>query len=196
MNKHIGLFFGSFNPIHIGHLILANHMVEHGTLDELWFVVSPQNPFKDKKSLLSDHHRLQMVVDAIINYPKFKASNIEFSLPRPSYTIDTLTHLKEKYPGMEFTLIMGEDNLSGLSRWKNSQILLEENKILVYPRLDENKQKQLDTSFSHPNITLINAPIIEISATAIRKMIKDGKNVRPLLPPEVFSYLDGSSFYK
>ena len=164
-------------------------------MDELWFVVSPQNPFKEKKSLLNDHNRLDMVQLAIKNYPKMKASNVEFSLPKPSYTIDTLTYLHEKYPDYSFALIMGEDNLEGLSKWKNSETLVKNHQIIVYPRSFESEKKDHEY-LQHENISLIQAPIIEISATQIRKMIKDGKNVRPMLPPEVFDYLDGSAFYR
>lgn len=194
-SKHVGLFFGSFNPIHMGHLILANHIVETQGLEELWFVVSPQNPFKEKKSLLSDHHRLDMVQRAIKNYPKMRASNVEFALPRPSYTIDTLTYLAEKYPHNEFTLIMGEDNLSGLHKWKNAKALLAKYPIMVYPRLMDRRRPEYQLP-EPARIVHIDAPIIELSATHIRGMIAEGKNVRPLLPPEVFEYLDGSSFYK
>ena len=193
--KKVGLFFGSFNPIHIGHLILANYILENSDMDKLWFVVSPQNPFKEKKSLLNDHNRLDMVQLAIQNYPKMRASNVEFSLPTPSYTIDTLTYLKEKYPDITFALIMGEDNLSGLHKWKNSEKLIESHQIIVYPRLFED-QKPASEFLQHPNISLVSAPVIEISATEIRNMIKAGKNVRPMLPPEVFDYLDGSAFYR
>ncbi|MPS74301.1 MAG: nicotinate-nucleotide adenylyltransferase [Chryseobacterium sp.] len=200
--KKIGLFFGSFNPIHIGHLILANYILENSDMHELWFVVSPQNPFKDKKSLLKDHNRLDMVQLAIRNYPKMRASNVEFSLPTPSYTIDTLTYLKEKHPDFSFSLIMGEDNLKGLHKWKNYELLLKNHQIIVYPRiLGEEKKDEVFESLrltvaQHENIHQIDAPIIELSATEIRNMIKEGKNVRPMLPPEVFEYLDGSSFYK
>jgi nicotinate-nucleotide adenylyltransferase len=192
--KKIGLFFGSFNPIHIGHLILANYILEHTDMQELWFVVSPQNPFKEKKSLLKDHNRLDMVQLAIKNYPKMRASNVEFSLPTPSYTIDTLTYLQEKYPEYTFSLIMGEDNLGSLQKWKNYELLLQNYEIIVYPRIfgEEKKSDYLQ----HQNIHQIDAPIIELSATEIRNMIKAGKNTRPMLPPEVFEYLDGSSFYK
>lgn len=192
--KKIGLFFGSFNPIHIGHLILGNYILENSDMEELWFVVSPQNPFKDKKSLLKDHNRLDMVQLAIKNYPKMRASNVEFSLPTPSYTIDTLTYLQEKYPDYSFSLIMGEDNLGSLHKWKNYELLLKNHQIIVYPRIfgEEKNQNYLQ----HENISLIKAPVIELSATEIRNMIKEGKNVRPMLPPEVFEYLDGSSFYK
>ena len=193
--KKIGLFFGSFNPIHIGHLILANYILENSDMDELWFVVSPQNPFKDKKSLLTDHNRLDMVQLAVKNYPKMRASNVEFSLPKPSYTIDTLTYLKEKYPNYSFALIMGEDNLDSLPKWKNAEKLMSDYQIIVYPRTFEGEKKDSEY-LQHENISMVNAPIIELSATEIRNMIKEGKNVRPILPPEVFEYLDGSSFYK
>ena len=193
--KKIGLFFGSFNPIHIGHLILGNYILENSDMEELWFVVSPQNPFKDKKSLLNDHNRLDMVQLAVKNYPKMRASNVEFSLPKPSYTIDTLTYLKEKYPHYSFALIMGEDNLYSLPKWKNFEKLITDYHIIVYPRTFEGEKKDHEY-LQHENISLVNAPIIELSATEIRNMIKEGKNVRPMLPPEVFEYLDGSSFYK
>lgn len=193
--KKIGLFFGSFNPIHIGHLILANYILENSDMDELWFVVSPQNPFKDKKSLLNDHNRLDMVQLAVKNYPNMRASNVEFSLPKPSYTIDTLTYLHEKYPDYSFSLIMGEDNLKSLHKWKNADILIKNHHIIVYPRVFEGEKKDPEY-LQHENISLIKAPVIELSATEIRNMIKNGKNVRPMLPPEVFEYLDGSNFYQ
>ena len=169
--KKIGLFFGSFNPIHIGHLILANYILENTDMDELWFVVSPQSPFKEKKSLLKDHNRLDMVQLAVKNYPKIRASNIEFSLPIPSYTTDTLTYLKEKHPDYNFALIMGEDNLKSLSKWKNAETMIENYQIIVYPRLTNSLPENAPV---HPNISLIKAPIIELSATEIRKMLKDG----------------------
>lgn len=164
-------------------------------MDELWFVVSPQNPFKNKKSLLKDNNRLDMVQLAVKNYPKMRASNVEFSLPKPSYTIDTLMYLQEKYPDFSFSLIMGEDNLENLHKWKNADKLIENYQIIVYPRLYKS-EKEHPKYPEHENITFIKAPIIELSATEIRNMIRDGKNVRPMLPPEVFEYLDGSSFYK
>ena len=193
--KKVGLFFGSFNPIHIGHLILANYILENSDMEELWFVVSPQNPFKDKKTLLKDHNRLEMVNLAIRNYPKMRASNIEFSLPIPSYTIDTLTYLHEKHPQYSFSLIMGEDNLKGLKKWKNSDVLINNHQIIVYPRVEAPSDNP-DELLQHHNIHLIKAPIIELSATEIRTMLKQGKNTRPMLPPEVFDYLDGSNFYQ
>ena len=197
--KKVGLFFGSFNPIHIGHLILANYILEHSDMQELWFVVSPQNPFNEKKSLLNDHNRLDMVQLAIKNYPKMRASNVEFSLPTPSYTIDTLTYLQEKHPDYSFSLIMGEDNLGSLHKWKNYDLLLQNYQVIVYPRIfgeDISSSPNVTQLKNHHNIHKIDAPIIELSATEIRNMIKSGKNVRPMLPPEVFEYLDGSSFYK
>ncbi len=193
--KKTGLFFGSFNPIHIGHLILANYILENTDMEELWFVVSPQNPFKNKKSLLNDHNRLDMVQLAVRNYPNMRASNIEFSLPVPSYTVDTLTYLKEKHPDHSFALIMGEDNLNSLHKWKNSEQLVSNHQIIVYPRLFSEAKEDHPLS-KHANISVISAPVIELSATEIRNMIKEGKNVRPMLPPEVFEYLDGSSFYR
>lgn len=192
--KKIGLFFGSFNPIHIGHLILANYILENTDMDELWFVVSPQNPFKEKKSLLNDHNRLAMVRLAIKNYPQMRASNIEFSLPTPSYTIDTLIYLKEKYPKNSFSLIMGEDNLKSLHKWKNFELLIKNYQIIVYPRISSEERPEI--TWNQENIHRISAPIIELSATEIRRMIRDKKNVRPMLPPEVFEYLDGSNFYR
>lgn len=193
--KSVGLFFGSFNPIHIGHLILANYILENSDMHELWFVVSPQNPFKEKKTLLSDHHRLDMVQLATREYPRMRTSNVEFGLPKPSYTIDTLTYLHEKYPDIDFCLIMGEDNLKSLHKWKNYEKLLQGHQIIVYPR-HYKEVREPHTYLQHPNITLIEAPVIELSATEIRRMIKESKNVRPMLPPEVYDYLDGSNFYK
>lgn len=188
----VALFFGSFNPIHIGHLILANYIIEHTDVDELWFVVSPQNPLKVKKSLLHDYDRYDMVEMAIKNYPKMRVTDVEFAMPRPSYTIDTLTYLHERFPEYSFSIIMGEDNLANFPKWKNYETLVKNHQIIVYPRIFEQQEK----IFSHENIQKINAPIIELSATEIRKMIKENKNVRPMLPPEVFDYIDKMGFYK
>ena len=192
---NIGLYFGSFNPIHIGHLIIANHMVEHSDLDEVWFVVSPHNPFKVKKSLLNNHHRLAMVEFAIEDYPKFKVTDIEFKLPQPSYTINTLAHITEKFPNHQFSIIMGEDNLSGFHKWKNYEQILQNHLIYIYPRLKLIDKKE-DLIINHPNIKLIDAPIIQISATNIRNWIKNKKNVRTLLPKKVWNYIDEMNFYK
>ena len=192
--KNIGLYFGSFNPIHIGHLILANYLAEHSDLDEIWLVVTPQNPFKDKKSLLDNASRLEMVALSLKEYDKLKPCDIEFHLPQPNYTIDTLIHLEEKYPQHSFSLIMGEDNLKSFHKWKNYQVILSRYLIYVYPRLSEGKV--LDALQGHEHIVYIKTPIIELSATAIREDIAQGKDVRPMLPPQIWSYIDKWGFYK
>ena len=192
--KKVGLFFGSFNPIHVGHMTIANHLVEYSDLDQVWFVVTPHSPFKKKNSLLADHHRFQMVSRAVEDYSKLKASDIEFKLPQPNYTINTLTYLEEKYPDNDFALIMGEDNLKSFHKWKNYELILEDHNIYVYPRISGG---QIITQFDdHPKIEKIDAPIMELSSTFIRKAIKNGKEVRPMLPYAVFQYLDEMNFYK
>ncbi|MBC9794494.1 nicotinate (nicotinamide) nucleotide adenylyltransferase [Sinomicrobium weinanense] len=191
--KKTGLYFGTFNPVHVGHIIIANHFAEHSDLDEIWLVVTPHNPFKKKSSLLPDHHRLEMVHRATEKYNDLKPCDIEFKLPQPSYTVNTLAHLQEKYPQREFCLIMGEDNLNGLHKWKNYEIILEHHSIYVYPRITSTREVPLE---KHPRIHKIDAPIIEISSTAIRKDIKAGKNVSPLLDPSVWQYIDQMNFYK
>ncbi len=195
MGKHedyIGLYFGSFNPIHIGHLAIANYMAEFGQLKELWFVVSPQNPLKQKNSLLPDYQRFEMVNLALGDYPKFKASNIEFSMPQPSYTIDTLAYLREKYPTKKFTLIMGEDNLTFFHKWKNHELIIENHKLLVYPRPGSKRSIFHD----HNNVHMIEAPNMEISSSFIRKSVSDGKDVRFFLPEKVWKHLDEMNFYR
>lgn len=192
--KNIGLYFGSFNPIHIGHLILANYLAEHSNLDEIWLVVTPQNPFKDKKSLLDNASRLEMVALSLKEYDKLKPCDIEFHLPQPNYTIDTLIHLEEKYPQHSFSLIMGEDNLKSFHKWKNYEVILSRYLIYVYPRLSEGKVP--DALQGHEHIVYIKTPIIELSATAIREDIAQGKDVRPMLPAQVWSYIDKWGFYK
>jgi len=190
----IGLYFGTFNPIHVGHLIIANHMAEHADLDQVWLVVTPHNPLKKKSTLLDDYHRLQMVFLATEDYPKLKPSDIEFKLAQPNYTVNTLVHLEEKYPNHEFSLIMGEDNLKSFHKWKNYEAILEHHEIYVYPRIsveDENLEFK-----NHSKIHMIDAPVVEISSTAIRSNIKLGKNVRPLLPEKVWEYIDHNLFYK
>ena len=190
----VGLYFGTFNPIHVGHLTIANHMVEHSDLDEVWFVVTPMSPFKKKNSLLDNHQRLEMVYRATKDYSKLRPSDIEFNLPTPNYTIDTLTYIQEKYPNHEFALIMGEDNLKSLHKWKNYELILEHHHIYVYPRISEGK---IETSFKgHPKIHKVDAPIMELSSTFIRSSIKSGKNIRPMLPEHVWEYLDEMNFYK
>ena len=190
----IGLYFGSFNPINIGHLVIANYLAEHSDLDQVWFVVTPHNPFKKKSILLDNYQRLEMVYRATKEYKKLQPCDIEFNLPQPNYTINTLVHLQEKYPDHDFALIMGEDNLKGFHKWKNFEIILENHQIYVYPRISEGR---VETQFdNHKKIRFIDAPIMELSSTYIRKAIKDGKNVRPMLPENVWEYLDEMNFYK
>jgi len=190
----IGLYFGSFNPIHIGHLVIANHLAEYSDLDQIWFVVTPHNPFKKKSSLLDDFQRLEMVYRATQDYTKLKPSDIEFNLPQPNYTINTLVHLQEKHPDYAFSLIMGEDNLKSFHKWKNYELILENHDIYVYPRISKDR---VETQFDgHKNIHVIDAPIMELSSTFIRKSIKAGKNVQPMLPQHVWEYLDEMNFYK
>jgi len=190
----IGLYFGSFNPIHIGHLVIANHLVEHSDLDQIWFVVTPHNPFKKKSSLLDNYQRLEMVYRATKDYTKLQPSDIEFNLPQPNYTINTLTYLQEKYPDYKFSLIMGEDNLKSFHKWKNYELILENHHIYVYPRISKgNIETQFD---NHKKIHHIDAPIMELSSTFIRNAIKSGKNIQPMLPQHVWEYLDEMNFYK
>ena len=192
--KNIGLYFGTFNPIHIGHLIIANHMVENSDLDEIWMVVTPHNPFKKKSSLLDNHHRFEMVYRATEDYDKISPSDIEFKLPQPNYTVHTLAHISEKYPSNNFSLIMGEDNLKSLHKWKNYEAILEHHNVYVYPRISEG---QVETQFdNHPKIHRVNAPIVEISSTMVRNAIRDGKNIKPLLSATVWQYIDEMNFYK
>ncbi len=194
MKKKVGLYFGTFNPIHVGHLAIANHMAENSDLDEIWMVVTPHNPFKKKSSLLDNHHRFQMVYEATQHYPKLKPSDIEFKLPQPNYTVHTLAHLSEKYPDHEFSLIMGEDNLKSFHKWKNYEAILEHHHVYVYPRISEGV---VETQFNdHAKIHRVDAPVMEISSTAIRNAIKEEKNIRPLLPAEVWKYIDEMNFYK
>ncbi len=194
MNRKVGLFFGTFNPIHTGHLIIANHMAEFSDLEEIWLVVTPHNPHKKKNSLLDNHHRLEMVYRACETYDKLKPSNIEFGLSQPNYTVNTLAHLQEKYPTNDFCLIMGEDNLRSFHKWKNSDVILENHEIYVYPRISNGDIAERYKD--HPKINRIDAPIVEISSTFIRKSIKDSKNVRPLLDGKVWEYIDQMNFYK
>ncbi|MBP2833379.1 nicotinate-nucleotide adenylyltransferase [Aquimarina sp. U1-2] len=192
--KNIGLYFGTFNPIHIGHLVIANHMAEFSDLDEIWMVVTPHNPFKKKSSLLDNHHRYEMVFRATDSYPKLKPNDVEFKLAQPNYTVHTLAHLQEKYPQYQFNLIMGEDNLKNFHKWKNYEVLLNSHKIYVYPRIAKGN---IENEFkNHHNIHRVDAPIMEISSTFIRKSIASSKNVRPLLPSTVWRYIDEMNFYK
>lgn len=192
--KKVGLYFGTFNPIHMGHLAIANHMVEFSDLDEVWFVITPKSPFKQKQTLLDNNHRYQMVLEAIQDYPKLKASKIEFELPQPNYTINTLVHIAEKFPEPHFCLIMGEDNLKGFHKWKNYEAILAQHQLFVYPRIADGV---VDAQFlDHPKVTRVNAPIMQISSTFIRNAHAKGKNIRPLLPPAVWQYMDEMNFYR
>ena len=183
----IGLFFGTFNPIHIGHMIIANYMTEFSDLDEVWFVITPRSPFKLKETLLPNHHRLAMATIAVENYPKLKTSDIEFNLPEPNYTINTLIHIEEKFTNHQFCLLLGEDNLKGFQKWKNYE-------LYVYPRIS--KENVAAQFLDHAKIHRVNAPIVEISSTFIRKAIKDKKDISTMLPFNVWKYIDEMNFYK
>ncbi|TRW22719.1 nicotinate-nucleotide adenylyltransferase [Flavobacterium zepuense] len=191
----VGLYFGTFNPIHAGHLIIANHMAEYTGLDQVWLVVTPHNPLKKKSTLLDDHHRLQMVFLATEDYPKLKPSDIEFRLPQPNYTVHTLAHLREKFPTHEFSLLMGEDNLNSLHKWKNYEVILQNHDIYVYPRINNPDEIHPNVA-TNARINCVDAPVIEISSTFIRNSIKQSKNVRPLLPAKVWDYVEHNLFYR
>jgi nicotinate-nucleotide adenylyltransferase len=190
--KNIGLFFGSFNPVHVGHMIIANYIAQAGNVDEVWMIVSPHNPLKDKTSLANDHERLHMVNLAIGDNTKIKASNIEFSLPKPSYTIDTLSYLQDKYPDNTFTVIMGGDNLATLHKWKNYEVILANYHILVYSR----PSYDLGELKNHSKVTIVDAPLLELSASYIRECIQKGKSIQYLVPDAIYKYLDGSNLYR
>ena len=190
--KITGLYFGSFNPIHIGHLAIANYMVEFAGLNEFWFVVTPQNPHKQKANLLNDFDRLEMVQSAIEGDDRMQVSDIEFFLPKPSFTIDTLTYLQERNPGKTFKILMGSDNLENFHKWKNYEAILENFGIVIYPRPGFDSSK-----IRHPNISVAkNAPQMEISSSFIREAIKSGKDVRHFLPAKVWEFIDKKGFYR
>ncbi len=189
---NVGLFFGSFNPIHVGHLIIANYMATQTDLEQVWLVVSPHNPLKPKKTLARDRDRLNMVQNAVENNPKLKASDVEFKMPQPSFTIDTLTLLTEKYPQHQFTLIMGGDNLVSLPKWKNFEIILARYRIYVYARPDfESEQFK-----NHTDVEIFNAPMMDISATYLRDCIQKGKSIEYLVPDKVLQYIEEAGLYK
>jgi nicotinate-nucleotide adenylyltransferase len=193
-----GLYFGSFNPIHIGHLAIAGYMTEYAGLEQVWFVVSPHNPLKKKETLLADHQRYYMVELAIGEYDHLGASDIEFKLPVPSYTIDTLAYLKEKYSTREFALVMGEDNLYSLHKWKNASEIIKNHPIYVYPRPGAVRPPHilLDQLIKKADIRSVNAPLMEISGTFIRNGIRSGKDMSYFLPPAVWKYIQEMHFYK
>jgi len=191
--KKTGLFFGSFNPVHVGHMILANFLATHTDLDEVWIVVSPHNPLKPKKSLARDYDRLHLVRLAIGDHPQLQASDVEFSLPKPSYTVDTLAYLREKHPDHQFVLIMGGDNLDTLHKWKNYELLLRDYEIYVYKRPDY----ALGDLQHHPSVRIFEeVPLMQISASFIRRCLKEGKSVRYLLPEAVHDYLMETALYR
>lgn len=190
--KKTGLFFGSFNPIHMGHLMIASWMVEFTDISQVWFIISPQNPLKEKSSLLPDVNRLYMVNLAVEEDSRFKASNIEFHLPRPSYTIDTMTYISEQYPDKEFILIAGSDTLPTLHKWKNYEQLINLYSFYIYPRPETPKSPFDD----HPHIHFVQAPLVEISSSFIRESIRQGKNMNYFLPEKVGKYLEEMGFYR
>lgn len=188
---NIGLYFGSFNPIHTGHLILANHVLDQVGLDQIWFVVSPHNPFKQQSSLLNEYDRLHLVHLAVENEPRFKAVDIEFKLPRPSYTIDTLQYLEEKYPQHQFSIIIGSDSFQNLDKWKNAGVLMNRYPLLVYTRPGFPPRTDLPAK-----ATILEAPLLQISSTHIRQQIKEGRSIRYLVPDKVKDYIEENGYYK
>ena len=190
--QHIGLFFGSFNPIHTGHLIIANYMANHTELDEVWLVVTPHNPLKKKSSLINQYDRLEMVNLALEKSENMRSSTIEFSLPQPSYTVDTLAHLHEKHPEKTFSLIMGSDNLVSFRKWKNHEIILRDHRILVYPRPDYPAPAEFA---EHPSVTVTDTPLMEFSSTFIRNAVKAGKNIRYFVPDSVMAFIESKGLY-
>lgn len=199
----VGLYFGTFNPIHVGHLVIANYMADYTDLDQVWLMVTPQNPLKNKSSLLEDYHRLAMVRLAIEDNDKLRASNIEFDLPKPSYTVQTLAYLREKNPEQEFALIMGEDNLRTFHKWRNYEEILKNHRIFVYPRALTESEREEQTKLepktelmTHPNVIMCDAPVMKVSASFIRYAIQHNKDVRYLLTEPVHKYVDEMNFYK
>ena len=187
----VGLYFGSFNPVHIGHLIIANHVADNTDLDQVWFVVSPQNPFKNSSVLLNEYHRLHMIKSAIYGENKLKASSVEFKLPRPSYTVDTLAYLKEKHPEHQFSLVIGSDGFQNLDKWKNFEVIIKDHLIYVYKRPGFGIKKDWGA-----NIVLLSAPLLEISSTHIRDIIKKNKSIRFLVPDAVMEEIVNNGYYR
>ncbi|MBP6977419.1 MAG: nicotinate (nicotinamide) nucleotide adenylyltransferase [Bacteroidales bacterium] len=192
MNTTLGLFFGSFNPIHLGHVIIARYALEFTDLDEVWFIISPHNPFKEKTTLLADHHRYYMVNMAVEDFPRLRASNIEFQLPQPSYTIHTLAYLNEKYPEKRLVLLTGSDVLPTFHKWKNYEQILADYELYVYPR----PYTEAHPYGSHPKVRFIDAPMMEISSSFIRESIANGKNISFLLPEKIYRHITEMHFYE
>ena len=202
----VGLYFGTFNPIHVGHLVIANYMADYTDLDQVWMIVTPQNPLKVKSSLLPDYHRLALVQEAIEDNDKLRASDIEFKLPKPNYTTTTLAYLKEKYPTHEFSLIMGEDNLRTFHKWQNHEVILKNHKLYVYPRVltlqEEEEVQEIGNLHDnlladHDHVIFCNdAPVMKVSSSFVRQAIRDGKDVRYLLTEPVHQYIEKMNFYR
>jgi nicotinate-nucleotide adenylyltransferase len=190
-NQRIGLYFGSFNPVHVGHLIIANYILNETSITSLWFIVSPQNPLKTSSSLLNIYDRYYLLQLATEDDPRIKVSNIEFNLPQPSYTINTLTYLQEKHPGVEFVVIMGSDSFQNLPKWKNYEAIVKNYEIIIYKRPGFEVNNELDA-----RIHVVDAPLLDISSTEIRKMIKEGKSIRYLVPEKVHEEIDRGRFFK
>lgn len=188
---NIGLYFGSFNPVHIGHLIIANYVLNNTNLQELWFVVSPQNPFKNANGLLNEHHRLYLIQLAIEGETKLKASNIEFKLPKPSYTVNSLQYLKEKYPTKNFSIIMGSDGFQNIHKWKNHEVILQNYPLYIYKRPGFQIKPNIPG-----NITVLEAPLLQISSTYIRQLIKEKKSIKYLVPDVVKDEIELNNYYK
>ena len=187
----IGLYFGSFNPVHVGHLIIANHVAYNTELTQVWFIVSPQNPFKTSASLLNEYHRLHMIKTAIGGENKLRASSVEFKLPKPSYTVDTLAYLKEKYPDHEFSIVMGSDGFQNITKWKNYEVIIKNHSIYIYKRPGFEIKKDL-----WANIIQLEAPLLDISSTRIRDMLKEKKSIRFLVPDVVLEEIESNSYYR
>jgi nicotinate-nucleotide adenylyltransferase len=201
--KKVGLYFGTFNPIHVGHLIIANHMADHTELDEVWLVVTPQNPLKQKSTLLADYHRLALTRIAVEDNPKLRVSDVEFGLPKPSFTAATLAYLTDANRGTEFSLIMGEDNLRTFHKWKNHEAILENHHVFVYPRVltiqekeDLKPHRTMANIGDNANIHQVDAPVMKLSASFVRDAIKRGHDVKYLLTEPVYNYLREMHFYE
>ena len=196
MKGNIGLFFGTFNPIHVGHLILAEYMLNYAELDRVLFVITPHNPFKQKSTLLPDRERLHLAYLALEDQLNMQPSDIEFGLPQPNYTAQTMAYLREKHPEANFTLIMGEDNLRSLHKWQNHESIVDNHSILVYPRVGGDYEGTAEAAQKYPNVAVVDAPRMEISASMIRQSFKDRKPLKNLLPKAVFEYIEGSNLFQ